>query len=74
MHVKDMRKGAPTGFSTGSAPDEDGVAVGKGQLDWPAILRTAQKVGVEHYLLEDETPAPLDAIPESLMYLRALKL
>lgn len=74
MHVKDMRKGAPTGFSTGSAPDTDGVAVGQGQLDWPAILRAAQQVGVEHYFLEDETPTPLDCIPDSLVYLRALKL
>jgi sugar phosphate isomerase/epimerase len=74
MHVKDMRKGAPTGFSTGSAPDTDGVAVGQGQLDWPAILRAAQQVGVEHYFLEDETRTPLDCIPDSLVYLRALKL
>jgi len=74
MHVKDMRKGAETGLSTGSAPDSDGVAVGAGQIDWPAILRTAQKVGVQHYLLEDETPDPLQCIPDSLIYLRALKL
>ena len=74
MHVKDMRKGAPTGFSTGSAPDTDSVAVGQGQLDWKAILRKAQQVGVQHYFLEDETPAPLDCIPQSLAYLRGLKL
>jgi sugar phosphate isomerase/epimerase len=74
MHVKDMRKGAPTGLSTGSAPDSDSVAVGKGQLDWPSILRAAQNVGVQYYFLEDETPAPLDCIPDSLNYLRALKL
>lgn len=74
MHIKDLRKGAPTGFTTGSAPDTDDVAVGQGQIDWPAILRKAQEVGVQHYFIEDETPAPLDCIPESLNYLRALKL
>lgn len=74
LHVKDMRKGALTGFSTGSAPPTDSVAVGSGQIDWPAVLRAAQKIGVQYYFLEDETPSPLQCIPESLKYLRALKL
>jgi sugar phosphate isomerase/epimerase len=74
MHVKDMRKGAPHNFSTGSAPATDNVAVGAGQIDWPTVLRTAERIGVQHYFLEDETPAPLQCIPESLKYLRALKL
>lgn len=74
MHVKDMRKGALTGFSTGSAAPTDNVAVGSGQIDWPAVLGTAQKIGVQHYLIEDETPTPLQCIPESVAYLKALKL
>lgn len=74
MHVKDMRKGALTGFSTGSAPPTDNVAVGTGQIDWKSVLGTAQKIGVQYYFIEDETPAPLQCIPDSLKYLRALKL
>jgi sugar phosphate isomerase/epimerase len=74
MHVKDIRKGAVTGLSTGSAPPTDNVPVGDGQIDWHAVLRTAQDVGVKHYLIEDETPAALQCIPASLKYLRALKL
>jgi sugar phosphate isomerase/epimerase len=74
LHVKDMRKGALTGFSTGSAPPTDNVAVGAGQIDWRAVLTTAQKIGVQYYFIEDETPAPLQCIPDSLKYLRALKL
>ncbi len=74
MHVKDMRKGATERNETGSAPPTDNVAVGDGQIDWRAVLSTAQEVGVQHYLLEDETPTPLKCIPESLQYLRALKL
>jgi hypothetical protein len=30
MHVKDIRKGAPTGIYTGHAPATDDVAVGTG--------------------------------------------
>ena len=74
MHVKDIRKGAVTGLSTGGAPPTDNVPVGDGQVNWPAVLKTAQKVGTKHFLIEDETPAPLQCIPASLKYLRGLKL
>jgi len=74
MHVKDIRKGAVTGLSTGSAAPTDNVSVGTGQIDWAAVLSTAQKVGVKYYFIEDETPAPLQCIPASLKYLRGLKL
>ena len=74
MHIKDIRKGAVTGLSTGSAPPTDNVTVGDGQIDWPSVLRTAEKIGVQHYFIEDETPTPLQCIPASLKYLRALKL
>jgi sugar phosphate isomerase/epimerase len=74
LHVKDIRKGAVTHLSTGSAPPTDNVTVGTGQIDWPTVLRTAQDVGTKHFIIEDETPAPLQCIPASLKYLRALKL
>jgi len=73
LHVKDIRQGAPTGFTTGSAPDTDNVAVGIGQTDWKAVVRTAEKVGVIYYIIEDETPAPLENIPVSYAFLRNLK-
>jgi sugar phosphate isomerase/epimerase len=74
MHVKDMRKGAVTGLHTGSAPPTDKVAVGDGQIDWRAVLSTAQKVGVKYYFIEDEGIQPLKDIPASLNYLKGLKL
>lgn len=74
MHIKDMRKGALTGIHTGTTAATDKVTVGTGQMDWPAILRAGQKAGLKHYFLEDETPAPLQCIPDSFKYLRALKL
>ncbi len=74
MHVKDIRKGAPTGLTTGGAPATDNVAVGTGQIDWAAVLKTGEKTGGKYFFIEDETPAPLECIPQSLAYLRALKL
>ena len=74
LHVKDMLKGLATGVHTGGTPPTAKVTVGQGQIDYPAVLRAAQKAGVQHYFLEDETPTPLQCIPDSLTYLRALKL
>jgi sugar phosphate isomerase/epimerase len=74
MHVKDIRKGAVTGLSTGSAPPTDKVAVGDGQIDWPAVLGAAEKAGVTHYFIEDEGVQPLKDIATSLRYLKSLKL
>ena len=72
LHVKDLRKGGEVGVGTRSAPPGDQVAVGTGQLDWPAILRTAKAIGIEHYFIEDETAAPLENIPASVHFLQTL--
>lgn len=74
IHIKDMLKGLATGVHTGSTPPTAKVTVGMGQMNWPAILRAAQKAKIQHYFLEDETPTPLQCIPDSLKYLRGLKL
>jgi sugar phosphate isomerase/epimerase len=74
MHVKDIRKGAPTGLYTGRAPATDDVAVGTGQVDWPAVLREAQAVGVQWYFIEDESDTPAVNIPKSVAYIRSLGL
>ncbi len=72
LHVKDLRTGAAI-TGTRSAPPEDHVAVGTGQLDWPAILRAAKSAGVKYYFIEDETVAPLQNIRVSLHYLQTVK-
>ncbi|MBI2513234.1 MAG: sugar phosphate isomerase/epimerase [Opitutae bacterium] len=74
MHLKDLRRGADVGTHTGRAPATDNVPVGEGVIDWPAVLAAAQKVGVVHCLIEDETTEPLKSIPASLAYLRNLGL
>ncbi|HEY5078203.1 MAG TPA: sugar phosphate isomerase/epimerase [Opitutaceae bacterium] len=74
MHVKDIRKGAPTGLYTGHAPATDDVAVGSGQVDWPSVLKEAQAVGVQWYFIEDESETPLENIPKSVAYIKSLGL
>jgi sugar phosphate isomerase/epimerase len=73
MHLKDMRKGARTGVYTGHAPLSDDVPLGTGQVNWPAVLSTAAKIGVKHYFIEDESATSVEAIPKSLAYLETLQ-
>jgi sugar phosphate isomerase/epimerase len=74
MHVKDIRKGAPTGIFTGHAPSTDDVAVGSGQVDWPAVFKEAKAVGVKYYFIEDEGNTPDVSIPQSIAYVKSLGL
>jgi len=72
MHVKDMRKGTRTGLLTGSEDVRNDVIIGSGQIDIPATLREAARAGVKHFFIEDESPASLEQIPQSLRYLESL--
>jgi sugar phosphate isomerase/epimerase len=73
MHLKDMRKGIPTGLLTGSSPVTNDVTIGTGQIDIPAVLKAAQAVGVKWYFLEDESPISEEQIPQSLKYLHEVR-
>jgi sugar phosphate isomerase/epimerase len=74
MHLKDMRTGTPTGLFTGQAPEDTNVPIGTGQIDYVSVLREAKRQGVVHYYIEDESPNPLEQIPQSLKYLAGLQL
>ncbi|MDX2031681.1 MAG: TIM barrel protein [Blastocatellia bacterium] len=73
MHVKDMKKGTPTGLLTGKSDVKNDVTIGTGMMDYPAILRAAQKAGVKYYFLEDESPTSVRQIPLSLRFLERVK-
>jgi sugar phosphate isomerase/epimerase len=72
MHLKDMRKGVRTPNYTGHEDVESDVALGTGQLDIRGILEEAQRIGVKHYYIEDESSKSLQQIPESIRYIRGL--
>jgi sugar phosphate isomerase/epimerase len=74
MHVKDIRKGAPTGIYTGHAPSSDDVPVGSGQVDWPAVFKAAESHGITWYFIEDESDTPDVNIPLSVAYVKSLGL
>ena len=72
MHVKDMKKGTVKDL-TGLTSQENDVALGTGELDLPAILKEAKRIGIKHYFIEDESSNIISQIPQSIKYLRSLK-
>ena len=72
MHVKDMKRGTPRGF-TGLSDVTNNVVIGQGVVDWPGVFRAAKKAGIKWYFIEDESPASVEQIPQSLRYLEKLK-
>jgi sugar phosphate isomerase/epimerase len=73
FHIKDMREGTRTGLLTGSEDVRNDVAVGTGQIDIRAVLREAVRFGVRHYFIEDESPAVIEQIPQSVRFLESLQ-
>ncbi len=72
MHLKDLRRGVATGNQTGKGDPNDDVALGTGQVDWPSVLSTAQKTGVKHYFIEDESASVVTQVPQTLKYLETV--
>ncbi len=72
MHVKDMRKGTKKDL-TGLTSVENDVTVGTGELDLPAILKEARRIGIKHYFIEDESSSYAIQVPQSIAYLKSVK-
>jgi sugar phosphate isomerase/epimerase len=72
MHLKDLAKGVEGNLSGGTDTKND-VALGTGQVDYPAVLKAAQEIGVKHYFIEDESSDVLKQIPQSLKYLSGIE-
>jgi sugar phosphate isomerase/epimerase len=73
MHLKDLKKGVPTGSLAGKTDVKNDVVLGTGQMDWPAILAAARRHGVKHYFIEDESPTAAEQIPQSLRFLEKVR-
>lgn len=73
MHLKGMKTGTPTGLLTGSSDAANDAAIGTGRIDYAPILQAAARMGVKWYFIEDESPAAVVQIPQSLRYLQSVQ-
>ena len=72
MHLKDLRKGIPGDLSGGTSVEND-VALGTGAINMPAVLKAAQKAGIKHYYIEDDSSSFATQVPQSIAYLKGVK-
>ena len=70
-HVKDRKKGAPL------TDKDESVVVGTGSINYPKILKTAKKQGMEYYIVEQEKwegTTPMQAAQADAIYMKALSI
>src|SRR6188768_1583017 len=70
-HVKDRKKNAPLTEKDAS------VVIGTGSIDYPKILKTAKKLGMEYYIVEQEKweeTTPMQAAQADAMYMKTLSI
>jgi len=73
MHLKDLKKGVATGPLTGHTDVNNNVVLGQGQVDWPSVFAQAEKIGIKHYFIEDESDSVMEQMPKHLEYFKAVK-
>ena len=72
LHMKDLRKGTPKDLTGGTDTNND-VTLGTGEIDIPGIVREANKIGIKHFFIEDESNRVTQQVPQSIAYLKSLK-
>jgi sugar phosphate isomerase/epimerase len=72
LHLKDRRHGTPDN-PNGRQDIESNVVLGTGDVGIAEVMKTAKKLGIKHYFIEDESSRALEQVPESVKYLKSLK-
>ena len=73
MHLKDRKPGTP-GNQNGNADVETNVVLGTGDVGIAGIIKQAKKNGVKHYFIEDESSRSETQIPQSLKFLKSVRM
>lgn len=73
MHLKDLKKGIATGSLSGHTDVNNNVVLGEGQVNWPEVFAAAQKIGIKHFFIEDESDSVMEQMPKHLEYLKNVK-
>ncbi len=73
VHLKDRKPGFPPSNDMSKASAHF-TEVGSGSIDWHAVIREAQSMGIEYYFVEqDQTDTtPMASIKQSYKYLRTI--
>ena len=76
IHLKDRKPGAPTSFELNAAAAAAIAELGKGGIDFPALLKQAKEQGIRYaYLDQDLTSLPVEeSMKNARAYLRSLNV
>jgi sugar phosphate isomerase/epimerase len=69
LHIKDRKKSTPCN-QFGRMDVETNVVIGQGEVNVADIMRTARKLGIKHYYIEDESSRSFEQTPPSIEYLK----
>jgi len=71
LHLKDLKDGMGTIYDEGQVPADAFQELGDGIIDMPQVIRLAEEIGVDQcHVEQDQSPAPLDSIAQSVNFLR----
>ncbi len=72
LHLKDRRVGTPNNLN-GRQDKESNVVLGTGDVGIEAVMKTAVKLGIKHYFIEDESSRALEQVPQHIAFLKSIK-
>lgn len=72
LHLKDRRVGTPNNLN-GRQDKETNVVLGTGDVGIEAVMKTAVKLGIKHYFIEDESSRALEQVPQHIAFLKSIK-
>jgi sugar phosphate isomerase/epimerase len=74
VHLKDKAKGTPVQYDEAKVPKGAFQEIGRGEVDYRAFLRAAEKAGVKYYYVEQDycEGHPFDSLRMSRQALAAL--
>lgn len=72
LHLKDRRVGSENNL-IGRQDPETNVVLGTGDVGIEEIMKTAVKLGIKHYFIEDESSRALEQVPKSIEFLKSIQ-
>jgi len=72
LHLKDRRIGSQNNLN-GRQDKETNVVLGTGDVGIEAVMKTAVKLGIKHFFIEDESSRALEQVPQHIAFLKSIK-
>ncbi|HEX5169164.1 MAG TPA: TIM barrel protein, partial [Cyclobacteriaceae bacterium] len=72
LHLKDRKIGTPNNLN-GRQDKETNVVLGTGDVGIEEVMKTAVKLGIKHFFIEDESSRALEQVPQHIAFLKSIK-